>query len=324
MRTTATVLMLALAALPSSIAANDGGEVDRPVRLFATAPGPAGFVSSFGSVRMNGRPLLGTEALWGGELIEATSGSHAHVRMDSIGEIFVSGGVARISTTDAVSTEPGGRKLVASVLSGEMRVKLDPNAGAFVQSRGKTFDAGHGSDFRVAVTRARSVLTTYSGTVAEQTQQRRYILRPYDSGLNLSVRARSTRQIQVQVTDENDQPIPDIPIIFALATRGQAFGTLGSGSAAGSTSTVTTNAQGIAGTSFNAGADAGSSEVTATIEGTDIAITFNVSVLAKTGFWTTRNTLLILAAAGAGIAIAIATSGGEEEFRPIPPPQVRP
>src|SRR5436853_1895663 len=43
----------------------------------------------------------------------------------------------------------------------------------------------------------------------------RYTLRPpAGQGSSLSVAARSTRQIQIQVTDENDKPVADLAILF--------------------------------------------------------------------------------------------------------------
>lgn len=57
-----------------------------------------------------------------------------------------------------------------------------------------------------------------------QAPQQKYVVRPAGLGSRISVLARSTRQIQIQVTDENDKPVPDMPVLFALATA--SLGTL--------------------------------------------------------------------------------------------------
>jgi hypothetical protein len=193
-----------------------------------------------------------------------------------------------------------------------------------------------------------------SSTTTAQTSHR-YVVRPVGMGSNISVRARSTRQIQVQVTDENDRPVPDIPILFAIAGASGNLGSFapagagaGAGAAGGSASTsagsaagvggagggaggsavssagsfsVTTDASGFARVQFVAGDTPGNGTLTAQVEGTDFSWTAELKVKKAHGFWTTRNTLLVLGGIAAGTAIAVATTrGGGNERTPVPQP----
>ncbi|HEU4388762.1 MAG TPA: hypothetical protein VFV34_13250 [Blastocatellia bacterium] len=186
-----------------------------------------------------------------------------------------------------------------------------------------------------------------SGGAATQATHR-YIVRPVGMGSNISVRARSTRQIQVQVTDENDRPVPDIPIIFAIAGATGNLGSfapsgagLGSGAASGSASasggaggasgaggsaasgagsfSVTTDAGGMARAEFVAGDTPGNGTLTARVDGTDSLWSAELKVKKAHGFWTTRNTLLVLGGIAAGTAVAVATTrGGGNDRTPQP------
>jgi hypothetical protein len=137
--------------------------------------------------------------------------------------------------------------------------------------------------------------------------QRKYIIRPpVDAGAMLSVVARSTRQIPIQVTDENDHPIPDLPVLFSLAST--TFGTIASaGTAPSKLLPVTytpakareeqeqtalsagaavpaklrrlTDANGKASVRFIAGGTMGAVILTASIEGTDISWSGDIIIL---------------------------------------------
>ncbi len=85
----------------------------------------------------------------------------------------------------------------------------------------------------------------------QQTAPRKYIIKPLSLGTNTEIRARSTRNLQVQVTDENDRPIPDVPLLFLLA--GIVSGGSSGGALAGQTSLrAVTNPYGIANVNFTA------------------------------------------------------------------------
>ena len=112
----------------------------------------------------------------------------------------------------------------------------------------------------------------------KQSGQDKYIIRPpVNAGAMLSVVARSTRQIQIQVTDQNDQPVPDLPVIFSLANT--SVGTIAAavtgqeqiqpppGSANPLKLKSLTDAGGKASVRFTAGGAMGAVLFTAAIEG---------------------------------------------------------
>jgi uncharacterized protein YkwD len=101
------------------------------------------------------------------------------------------------------------------------------------------------------------------GARPQQIAPRKYIIKPLNLGTNTEIRARSTRQLQVQVTDENDRPVPDVPLLFLLAGIASGSGNIGTlagiaGSSAaqtvvGQTSLrVVTNSYGLANVNFTA------------------------------------------------------------------------
>ncbi len=126
--------------------------------------------------------------------------------------------------------------------------------------------------------------TAEAAEVAAQQQQtapRKYIIKPLNLGTNTEIRARSTRNLQVQVTDENDRPMPDVPLLFLLAgivsggsSAGALAGQAGSSAAqalAGQTSLrALTNPYGIANVNFTATDAVGSAmRLQIRVEGTD-------------------------------------------------------
>lgn len=118
-------------------------------------------------------------------------------------------------------------------------------------------------------------------TQQQQTAPRKYIIKPLNLGTNTEIRARSTRNLQVQVTDENDRPMPDVPLLFLLvgigssgssagALAGQA-GSSGVQALAGQTSLrAVTNPYGLANVNFTATDAVGRSmRLQIRVEGTD-------------------------------------------------------
>jgi hypothetical protein len=215
--------------------------------------------------------------------------------------------------------------MIGSLESGQIDVKLGPQGRAYIEAAGSAYRASLGSSFSLAVRDGRAVLTTAIGdVVSDQATQRRYILRPVGSGSTISVRARSTRQIQIQVTDENDKPVPDIPIIFALAGAGGKFaGTLGPGGSAGAgaggpggagpsslgnTFTGSSDRLGHVTVQLNTGDSPGSDTLNVTTDGAN-ALRIGITVTPAVGFWTTGHKWLVFGlAAGAGIGIGIAAT----------------
>lgn len=282
---------------------------------------PIGDVDSIGEVWINGQAVGGTNRIWSGvQLIAPPAG--ALVSLFSIGDITLYGGAAVKLSTRSV----GEPVLVASVLGGEMLVSLKPNAGAYIEAAGGSFAAAEGARFRIGVKNGRPILETTEGSVRSLPQaQRRYVVRPVGLGSTISVRARSTRQIQVQVTDENDKPVPDLPILFALGSRG--IGSLGPGVTQRVTFTATTDSNGMASTTFTAGDNPGSDSISATVEGTRYSWIGQLTVTkAGGGFWSAKNTLLVLGAAGGAAAMVtyFAVRDTSEPIRAVPNIRVEP
>jgi hypothetical protein len=321
------IAALVMTALPSQVRAlADGGDQERPIRLYATAmAGPIGSLDAFGKALINERPTSGEQDLWGGELIESPQGASTQAWFERIGRVTLAGG-----TAVRFGVAPGS-VLVASLLGGSITVKLDRNASAYVQAAGNAFTGSMGASFRVSSRGGDSTVEIIAGTVsAEQLTQPNYKIRPVDDqgrpvdlGRTLSVRARSTRQFQIQVTDENDRPVPDLPILFSLADP-----CLGSLAAGGATSLrKNTDRRGIAAVPIAFGAIKCLSSVSASVEGTNIKFTQEVNVSpAPSGFWTARNSLLIAAGAAAAATTAAVVSASDEgePIQPVPPPRVRP
>jgi hypothetical protein len=327
------VLAMAMITLtmPQSAFAHHGDD-EKPIRLRANAEmSLLGEVYSTGSVALNGRSAIGSQTLWGSELIQVLSEHGASVSIDSFGLVNLKkGAIVRLAkNTNANSDETNRGVLIASLVSGEMTVKLRQGVSAYVQSCGSVFTSSNGAVFRVSAKEGQALAVASLGTLEtlQQTAQKKYFVRPVGLGATTSVRARSTRQIQVQVTDENDKPVPDIPIIFALGTAGA--GSLGSGTAAAaaSTATVQTNAQGLASIQFTAGPNAASTEITATVENTRYSWTGTLSVAKAVGFWTPLNTTLVVvgAAAAVGTGVYIGTRNNDREpIRQSGNPDIRP
>ena len=113
--------------------------------------------------------------------------------------------------------------------------------------------------------------TTASASLiaGQQVSPRKYLIKPLNLGVNTEIRARSTRNLQVRVTDENDRPVTDTPVLFLLSSGDAGSPTVGSLS--GQTSVrVLTNAQGLAHVEYTAGEMVGGkAQIKAQVEGTD-------------------------------------------------------
>jgi uncharacterized protein YaiE (UPF0345 family) len=305
-----------------------------PIRLYASAHfGPIGAIKGAapGSnpVVINGRLAASEQMIWAGELIEAPVDRSVRVSFDSIGQVTLDrGAMARFGTALADPNDSGRHVLIVSLINGKLQVKLDQDAGAYVEAGGSSFTSSRNARFNVDVQEGIAAVETVSGTVTAWQQPagaRRYILRPpAGQGATLSVAARSTRQVQIQVTDENDRPIPDLPLLFSLGSP--CLGSLGIGAGAGTLFREKTDNRGIATVPWIAGAARCAGSIIIKVEGTDASFTYQTQVRQQS-FWSARNSLLVgaAAAAAAGAGFAIANSGGNKEsITPVPPPVVRP
>jgi hypothetical protein len=336
----ATVLLLAVAVAmglaPRPIAAYGEHDEDRPIRLYASARfGPVGKISASSLVTqerataiVNGRAASGEVALWGGEMVEAPRDKSVRVSFNDIGEVALSSGaMARFSTSVSGSADAGRNGLVATLIAGRLTIRLNEDASAYVEAAGTGYTASRGADFRVRITdEGRAAIEAETGVVTasvQTTPQGRYTLRPpQGQGASLSVSARSTRQIQIQVTDENDRPVPDLAILFSLGNP--CLGALGIGAGAGTLLREKTDNRGIATIPWVVGATRCAGSILVRVEGTNSTFTYQASVR-QPSFWSLRNSLIVggIAAATTGVVVAT-TGGGSEPIKAVPPPQVRP
>jgi hypothetical protein len=334
------VVSAGLVPAPAS-AGRHGSDNERTIRLYASARfGPIGTIKlnslSDSPVAIDGRIAESEAPIWGGELIRVRAGRTARVSLDSIGQVTLAqGAMVRLATASAGSEDGAYTVLVATVVLGSIDVKLSAGAGAYVEAGRSVMTASRGANFGVSVEGGRALLTTAAGHVRVQDQPAvpqdvnirvvDELGRPVASGSQFSVRARSTRQIQVQVTDKNDRPLNDMPVLFSLGNP--CLGTLGVGAVAGLTLVQRTDNRGIAAVPLVAGAAACAATIVATVQGTTASVTISANVQASTGFWSTQNTtLVVVAAAAAGVTtgVVLANQNNNEPITPVPPPGVKP
>lgn len=318
-------LAVALTLAPVTSLAHNEAEANRP--LPSAAPllrSPIGSVVSLESVAINGNGAGRQGLLWNGDVVQAAPGASAQVQLTAIGQVTVRGGSAVKLTADAQQ-----HLLLASVLSGDMSVSLKSDTAAKIEIGGAGFVTTKGAQVRVTTQAGQPVviasvgqalpvgnyaLGLYDRATAEAAQQqaapRKYLIKPLNLGTNTEIRARSTRNIQVRVTDENDRPVPDAPVLFLLGAGGAggAGGGGNAGSLAGQASMrATTNSQGVAEVNFTANDATGSStRIRVQVEGSEAVWEGTLNIIAaKAGFWAPQNAVPIfsIVAAGAGIGI---------------------
>ena len=324
------------AGLSPGLVCADGSDREQAIRLYAKAPAePIGSITGdplgARAVAINGQITRGDQPLWGGELLQAVSNEAVRVAIDDVGSLtLASGAMIRVSTSRAAAGERSRPVMVASLLRGDISVKLSEQAGAYVEAAGTSFTASGGARFQILIRDNRALLASVAGEVTEARFIQQADLkiraldelgRPISSGSRFSVRARSTRQVQIQVTDKDDKPIADLAILFSLGDP--CLGSLGLGVAAGTSFREKTDNRGIAAVPFTAGAVKCLASLTASVEGTNTSLTLQVQVN-KQGFFNVRNSLIGAGVvAGAGVGIYYATKK-DDPIDPLPPPVIRP
>jgi hypothetical protein len=306
---------------------------------------PIGSLESLESSLINSRLTAGGALLWGNELIEAPGKSAARANFEGLGSATLAGGAQARFVATSVAGAPERRVLSAALVSGAFSIRLQEGVSAVVQAAGSTFVAPRGSRFRILIVEGRAVidaagvdllaidgfkLTTPDDLwkLAAQDQlgsqtgpPRRYLVRPVGLSSNLVVRARATRQIQVRVTDEDDNPVRGAPVIFLLnSSTGQTIGAVsaGAGAAAGVSTKAFTDSQGVASVSFTAGPVAAAGTVSATVEGTSATWVGQISLTKFVpGFWSAQNAVPIMATVATAGAVGV-VKGVILKDEPIP------
>jgi hypothetical protein len=320
-----------------------GGELAQPVKLYAnTKAGMIGMIDSSGTVKINGRDARRQELLWDGEIVQAPANTAAQVSLAGLGQVqLAKGSVVKLTTANA--TANGDRRvLAASVLQGEINVKLQPEIAAYVEANGKAFSAEAGSRFRLNGRESPAIVEVFQGnvreigswmvelstTVMDQAAQlnaapRQYNIRPLAEGSQpasylMNVRPHSTQQLRFLVTDIAGKPTAGVPVVFTLnAADGQPVGMLGTGTKAGKYFEATSDTRGVAVVPFNAGSATGSTSLSAAVRGTNSANANVVVVDDDDDFWTKRNAIPVFAAAGAAIVAGIVVALTREDRLPI-------
>jgi hypothetical protein len=245
-----------------------------------------------------------------------------------------------------INGDPQRRMLAASLTTGAMTVMLEPQVSACVQAGRSTFVAARGSRFRLMMVGGRAVIDAVSGDMLDlgkwrlavpssldsdqqpsgqtesQTrpaQPQRYTIRPLGLSSHIAARARSTRQIQVLVTDENDRPAVGVPVIFLLRSDGgKSIGALITPVAPAITAKVRTDSDGIATINYRAGERIASGSITATVEGMTEGWTGQISLIRTApGFWTPQNAIPVLATLGAALTIGVVSAATREDRLPV-------
>jgi hypothetical protein len=315
---------------------------------FTASAKPIGRVESLGTIKINQTSAARGGLLWGSELIQAPGGSSARATLDGIAQVILTGGSQARLMTPTLGQRNDRRILAASLISGSMVVQLNPAVAGCAEVAGATFLAGRGARFRAMLVEGHAVFEIVEGIGFEkgewalaspesfskliasivpqqqsgaQAAARRYLVRPVGLNSNLVVRARSVRQIQVRVTDEDDRPVKGVPIIFLLGSSGGgSLGTLGTVAAASDSSRTFTNDAGIASVSFTAADVATTGSITATVEGTSASWVGQISLIkVAPGFWAPQNAVPVLATAAAAVTIGTIKAATKEDIFPVKP-----
>lgn len=277
---------------------------------------PIGSVTSLETVAINGSEAGRQGLLWNGDVVRAAPGASAQVLLASIGHITIRGG-----SSIKLAADTATHALLATVLNGEMSVALKPESAAQIEIAGLGYVTTKGAQFRAGMREGQPVVTATSGqalsignfalrwdgdaaaaAAAQQVGPRKYLIKPLNLGTNTEIRARSTRNLQVRVTDENDRPVPDAAVLFLLGGGGPN----NVGSLAGQASfRATTNSQGVAEVNFTAGDTAGNStKIKVQVEGSEAVWEGTINVIAaKAGFWSPQNAVPIFSVIGAAVGI---------------------
>lgn len=304
---------------------------------------PIGTIESIGKIKINGQTVPGGKGLiWGGELIQLPLGFNARATIGSFGRVSLDGGAeAKISVHKFQAETHSRQTLLVDMTNGSVTIQLESGTPAYLSACGTLFVASPGSKLRFGVREERAFAETLSGRVIEvgnwgltppppvmmaaantirrnaQAQQHRYLITPVQAMYD--VKARSTRQVQVRVTDEDNKKVPGLPIIFSL---GGGIGTL-------SSTSVVTDANGLASVNFTAASQAGRGAITASVQSApQFSTTMQIAVLKFVpGFWSPQNAVPIFSSLGVATAIGVTEAVTKEEplkVKAVGSPIIRP
>ncbi len=340
-----TAFLRSLNLTPGISAVKDATSLSPAARLSANPlEGMIGTVEAPSAMKINGRPVRGKEVLWDGELLEAPAEMLARVTLNGIGSVALAAATrARISTaTVRLNDQSLRRVLVASIVSGDCVVRLQPESGAFVQAFGQAFAASGGAHFRLGAREGRAVVDVTSGIVEsigryvvelmppsltmlhdlavtkEQTTPRKYRIAAAGSGYQTVVPLNGSRELKFKVTDDHGRIAAGIKVRFELKALDQAVGivpgSFGFALINSATWNATTNTVGEVTVPYSAGANPGSVSVVASVGDDQPQSAAIISSSGHSGFWTTKTAVpvLLTTAAMIGIGTTIAVTRGDK------------
>ncbi|HJQ67517.1 MAG TPA: hypothetical protein VKA70_00985 [Blastocatellia bacterium] len=166
-------LAIIIAPLSRAAIANDGNRITLP--SVQASFQPVGSLYAHGAVAIDGRVGSGQRAIWGGEFLQLSEDSSVEVQLDQVGQVVLKdAAMARLSTAMARVDDSGKQEfLVASLVDGAMKVKLKPDARAYVESCDSAFTTSRGAYFTIRVFRGQPVIDVFSGTVTLDPYQQR-------------------------------------------------------------------------------------------------------------------------------------------------------
>lgn len=164
-------LVLICNLFPTSTFADDESR-EKTVRLYAIeAFSPIGTIYSLSPFSLDGRRVFGEQSIWGGELIRGSAESAINVRVDSVGRVVLKPAtVARLAATRTGLDDVTHPLLVASLVDGDMAVKLEPEASAYIESCGSAFTSSQGASFAIRIREGQPMIDIASGTVVVEPQ----------------------------------------------------------------------------------------------------------------------------------------------------------
>ena len=321
------ILILSLILTPGVAKATDGRE-EKPIRLVAAVwQDPIGQIASevVGSgLMVNGRVASPHQSIWAGDQLHLQTDISTPVVLDSIGRIMLTKGtvVRLFATTPEPEVSAKRTELIASLAQGEINIRLEPGAVARVRAGGYAFASSEGAVFNAAFRDGIASVAVKSGAVRKDpeqaSQQHEYTIRSIGHGSNIKVPASGTRQIQLQIVEDN-LPVPGVAVLFVLDMSGAVNGKLGVGTLSNSTLNVVTNSNGIAAVQFVAGPTAGTIPVSATVEGTRASWTGQITVTSKGMSRSTGWAIAALIGAGAAAGIVYALTRDKDDLAAQPP-----
>lgn len=321
-------LTWALVPIPARADDRSGGTLSRmPAGAFV----PIGRVYSLGDLSINGRRVYGEQMIWAGELLQVSNDASACVVLDSIGLVGLERGAElRAATTLTSAVNETGPILILSLISGNMFVKLQENASAYIEACGSEFTTTNGVSLRIEIRGSEAFVDVTKGEVRPAARE----LQPEPiDGKIVTVDSRGSPVGDPRPKTIKTQPnaVEKIAILLTGRTTGKRLSAgrlvrfLLLNPAAGRFNspdvTVPTNDYGVAIATFTAGPNRDQTKVTATVVGcSEPSWEGQIKIEKPRGL---RNKILLGAAVAAAAAIIIIVKRPKDgPLKQLPPPMI--